>query len=136
MQKMLSWIKRNNENIKSSIICLFLSFGVLFIAGKIIESIFIQGQAFNWFGFNSLSVQMRFCLHSTMIIFSSTALITGFLIDISLLRKRFSVVARMIFWLFLLVSILVKVIGHYKGLNSVGVLDVEIFQEMKFLLCY
>lgn len=136
MQKILNWFKNNVDLIKSNVVCLLLSFSILFIAGKTVESIFIQGQFLNFFGLGSLDIQMKFCLHVTVILFSFLALLLGFLIDWFILRKDFPLSARKIFWLFLLLAIVVKIIGHYKSLNAAGSLYANIFREIKYLICY
>ncbi len=136
MQNILDWLKKHKSGLKSNIVGLLLSFSILFIAGKIVESLFIQGQFLNLFGLSSLSVQMNFCLHITMILFSVSGILFGFVVDLAILRKEFPRSARLLFWMFLLVAILVKVIGHYNSLNSIGAMDVNLFREIRFLICY
>lgn len=140
MNKIINWFEnhshQNKEKIKTFIISSTLAFGILFIGKVAIQSVFIWSIIFGWFGFNSINVQMNFCLHQTTIIFVFTTLIMAFIIDRLILKEGYPLLSRKIFWIFLLIMILSYVIGHYQTINALGNYEETIFEQVKYLICY
>jgi len=133
---LVRWINENKEKIKTLIVSGFLAFGVFFVGTSIVKQIFIWGQLFNWFGLSSISVQMNFCLHLPVLIFLVTTSTLGFVMDKCLLKDKNSVLSRKIFWIFLSIISVSYIIGHYQSIFVMNYHDEELFEKMRFLICY
>tara|TARA_Y100000310_G_scaffold296300_1_gene328440 strand:+ start:294 stop:704 length:411 start_codon:yes stop_codon:yes gene_type:complete len=135
--RIIEWIKKNEESIKSLIISGFLAFGVLFVGRGFVEQIFVWGNLQKWFGFNSIYMQMNFCMHQAVLIFALTTLTMGFVIDKLALKKNNNIFSRKIFWIILLVMSISYIIGHYQNIYAMGnYYDEILFDKLKYLICY
>lgn len=136
MSKIMHLIKNNEEKIRNSVISMLLVLSTVFIGKVVTENIFIWSKLYNWFGFESINIQMGFCLHTTIIIFIFSTLFCAFIVDRLLMKNRFPLLSRRLFWILLLIIIISVVIGHYRTINAMGIYEEAVFDKFKYLICY
>jgi len=136
MNKLSNLIKKNEENIRTFITSMVLAFGTVFIGKLFAQVIFIWSNIFGWFNLDSVGVQMNFCLHTTIIIFILATFFMSFIIDGLILKKKYALLSRKIYWILLLIIVLLFVIGHYRTINAMGTYEEVIFEKFKYVICF
>ncbi len=135
MNRFIKYFK-NKEKIKDFVTVGLFSFSIKSLGVVVVSSIFINSIINGWFGFNSLASQMGFCGHTIVIIFLAITLILGLIFDRAILKNRYNLLSRKIFWVWLLILVVSYSVGHYKTISAAGGLDASTFDQLKYLICY
>ena len=136
MSELVNLLGKYKENLKTFIVSSLLALGTLYTGNNIVRTIFFWGNAYKLFGFEFIERQMSFCLHQTIFISVFAVISISFILDRIVLKNNYRFLSRKIFWIFLLIILLMDIISHYGLINTINYYEKNIFEQVKYIVCY